>query len=195
MRYKPRKEVDGMIYYQCNKCKKWFPKEGFFIDKRSPLGITSSCRKCHCRTTIETRDKIRANESNKMYMRRRSEERKKRYVVLNYPGEIWVAINGFYGYHISNLGRVKSTKWDKEILIKQSVSEKGYMQVTLNGKTHRVHRLVAKAFISNPYNLPEINHKDENKMNNCADNLEWCDRNYNMSYGTWKERRKAKFGH
>ena len=195
MRYKPRKEVDGVTYYQCNKCKEWFPENGFYSDKRSPLGITSSCKKCHRQTTIETRDKDRARETNKMYMRRKSEERKKQYVVLDYRGEVWKTINGFDGYYISNMGRVKSTKWGKELLLKQTASEKGYMQVRISRKTLRVHRLVAKAFIKNPCAYNEINHKDENKTNNMANNLEWCDRKYNMNYGTWKERRKAKIGY
>ena len=195
MRYKPKKEIDGVIYYQCNKCKEWFSKDGFYANKRSSLGITSSCKKCHCSTTVKTRDKVLKNESNKMYMRRKSEERKKQYTVLDYYGEVWATIDGFDGYYISNLGRVKSSKWDKEVLIKQSVSEKGYMQVKINQKTFRVHRLVAKAFIENPCAYDEINHKDEDKTNNMANNLEWCDRKYNMNYGTWKERRKAKIGY
>ncbi len=195
MRYKPKKEIDGVIYYQCNKCKEWFSKDGFYADKRSSLGITSSCKKCHCRTTVETRDKVLKNESNKMYMRRKSEERKKQYTVLDYCGEVWETNDGFDGYYISNMGRLKSLKWGKEVLIKQSVSEKGYMQVKINQKTLRVHRLVAKAFIENPCAYNEINHKDEDKTNNMANNLEWCDRKYNMNYGTWKERRKAKIGY
>ena len=72
-----------------------------------------------------------------------------------------------------------------------------YCRVTLhyNGKKedHRIHRLVAMAFVPNPMNLPEINHKDENKLNPKSDNLEWCDRKYNSSYGTMPERARKNF--
>ena len=46
------------------------------------------------------------------------------------------------------------------------------------------HRIVATTFIPNPDNLPQVNHKDENKLNNSVDNLEWCDEKYNSNYGT-----------
>ena len=55
-------------------------------------------------------------------------------------------------------------------------------------KWFRVHRLVAEAFIPNPNNYSEVNHKDENKENNHLNNLEWCSRKYNMNYGTIKDR-------
>ena len=74
----------------------------------------------------------------------------------------------------------------------QKDNGRGYMTVMLydenKGRRFYVHRLVAKAFVDNPNNLPQVNHKDENKSNNNADNLEWCDARYNLTYGTHKER-------
>ena len=58
--------------------------------------------------------------------------------------------------------------------------------------TRYVHRLVAIAFIDNPYNYKEINHKDENKKNNSSENLEWCTRQYNNTYGSLTENKKKK---
>lgn len=72
-----------------------------------------------------------------------------------------------------------------------------YCCLSQNGKvyTKRVHILVAQAFIPNLNNLPEINHKDENKSNNKVSNLEWCTKLYNIQYGTEIEKRsKAEAG-
>ena len=113
--------------------------------------------------------------------------------------ELWKDIPGYEGlYQISNLGQVKSfrksTKYgcQNEYILKPNIASHGYKQVTLYKDTvkHKflVHRLVASAFISNPNNLPQINHKDENRLNNYVDNLEWCTAEYNNAYGTARVR-------
>ena len=80
----------------------------------------------------------------------------------------------------------------KEIILKPTQNRRGYLRITLFNKNGRrqcfVHRLVAQAFINNAKNLPAINHKDENKLNNCVDNLEWCDKKYNNNYGKCKDK-------
>lgn len=58
----------------------------------------------------------------------------------------------------------------------------GYIRATINGKDAYVHRLVAECFVANPYGYKEVNHKDGNKRNNCADNLEWCTRSQNNKH-------------
>ena len=117
--------------------------------------------------------------------------------------EIWKDIPGYENlYQVSNLGRIKRLykrygKCRKYIkyepyIINGSVNDKGYKCVILSinnkHKTYKVHRLVAEAFIPNPNNLLQVNHKDENKLNNNVDNLEWCDAKYNSNYGTRIER-------
>ncbi len=119
--------------------------------------------------------------------------------------EVWKAIEGYEGfYEISNLGRVKSlrrietrkngtTYPVKESIIAQHADKKGDCRARLrkpgSTKTLLVHRLVAAAFIPNPNDYKEINHKDECKGNNSADNLEWCSRKHNIHYGTGLTRR------
>ncbi len=109
--------------------------------------------------------------------------------------EIWKPILGYENlYNISNLGNVFSIKNNRNI--KPTKNSKGYLMVGLCKKKKRksclVHRLVAKAFIDNPSNLPEINHKDENPSNNAASNLEWCTHKYNMSYNNLGKRVKIQ---
>ena len=104
--------------------------------------------------------------------------------------EIWKDIKGYEGlYQVSNLGRVKSldkiivtidrkNRCQKGKILKLQISKYGYNVITLwnnnISKQFKVHRLVAIAFIPNPNNLPQINHIDEDKLNNKIDNLEWC---------------------
>lgn len=106
--------------------------------------------------------------------------------------EIWRDIKDYEGYYqVSNRGIVKSLNYrrtGKERIMKGVPDGYGYLQVKLckdgKDKKCRINRLVAQAFIENPDNLPEVNHKDENPKNNCVENLEWCDRSYNINYGT-----------
>ena len=95
-------------------------------------------------------------------------------------------------YQVSNCGRVKSIKFGKERILKPVPNSFGYLFVNLckdgKVKAFTVHRLVAEAFLDNPNNYKEVNHKDENKTNNVVTNLEWCNRKYNQNYGTRTEK-------
>ena len=117
-------------------------------------------------------------------------------------GEIWKDIEGYEGYYqISNMGRVKSlerTVWNSglnggcyvtipEKIMKGVADGHDYLQVKLykdgKDKKCRINRLVASAFLENPQNLPEVNHKNEDKTDNRVENLEWCSSSYNINYG------------
>ena len=114
--------------------------------------------------------------------------------------EEWRPVVGYEGlYEVSNTGRVRSLdRYDNRNCFRKSkvlspVKDKyGYLLVNLycNGKQHqmKIHRLVAEAFIPNQDDLPQVNHKDEDKTNNNVTNLEWCDATYNNNYGSRLER-------
>lgn len=121
--------------------------------------------------------------------------------------EIWKDVVGYEGlYQVSNLGRVRSC--DRKTRNRNGVVTKrgrllsffyygGYLNVSLcmggNKQNKKIHRLVAEAFIANPNNYPIINHKDENKLNNNANNLEWCTYSYNTLYGSGIEKRRNTY--
>lgn len=111
--------------------------------------------------------------------------------------ELWRPIPNYEGYYeASNLGRIRSVYRYKRVL-KPMISNTGYERVDLFKNRHRkqysVHRLVAITFVDNPDNKPFVNHRDENKINNCADNLEWVTHVENCRYGTAIERRTKHF--
>lgn len=111
--------------------------------------------------------------------------------------EVWKDIKDYEGhYQVSNQGRVKSLKRVKEQILKPGRDKDGYLFVILykNNKMKYcfIHRLVAQSFIPNPQNLPQVNHKNEDKTDNKVDNLEWCDSKYNNNYGTHIQRQAEK---
>lgn len=101
------------------------------------------------------------------------------------------------GYMATEDGHIYSIKAGK--MLAEHTSWDGYKRVHIHlgegRKTQLVHRLVAKAFIPNPLNLPQINHRDENPSNNAVSNLEWCSPKYNMNYGIGAKTRQAKINH
>ena len=113
--------------------------------------------------------------------------------------EIWKPVKDFEKYYmISNKGNLKSiikrqySFKDKKIIETKEekylklTNDRGYEKIilSLNGKRYLkyIHRLVAEAFIPNPNNYKEVKHIDSDPSNNCVENLEWCDRKYNLNY-------------
>lgn len=127
--------------------------------------------------------------------------------------EVWLPITGWEGlYEVSNMGRVRSLdryqlrscpntrdfyQHYRGRILKHNINNMGYhivmLQLHKKGDHYLVSRLVASAFVPNPNNLPVVNHKDQNPDNNCADNLEWCTVQYNVTYNNAAFLRAEKF--
>ena len=123
--------------------------------------------------------------------------------------EQWKVIKDFPKYAISNYGNIKSLYWQnnvngklypREKLLTPIKKKNGYLKVNLHNDEHKgrgkgceflIHRLVAEAFLENPKNLSEINHKDGNKENNKVSNLEWCTRRENVLHSYKLDLRKS----
>lgn len=113
--------------------------------------------------------------------------------------EVWKSVAGFDGaYEASNMGRIRSVtmvrvrknRWGGLSQFKSSGTVRrlqngtgGYLMLTLCGTSKLAHRVIAKTFIPNPHNLPEVNHIDGNKKNNIVSNLEWVSREQNIRHG------------
>jgi hypothetical protein len=125
--------------------------------------------------------------------------------------EIWLPIPEYKGiYEVSNMGRIRSLdritvcsigrhmRFKGRILKARSVKPTGYLMVNLskNNKNEDllVHRLVAQAFIPNPSKFPIVNHKDCDKSNSRANNLEWCTESENTLHALANNRRKTSKG-
>ena len=171
----------------------------------------STCKDClhyeACKGTYYTakgNEDILYDFDGEMYAQSGCEDFKPK---ADYAPVVRKPIKGYEGYYeVDPFGRVYSVdrivpvedngrSYNKPLKgkqMKQSLHTKGYKTVSLtkDGKTKTcyVHRAVAEAFIDNPDNLPFINHKDEDKTNNFADNLEWCTNEYNLNYGTARKR-------
>lgn len=124
----------------------------------------------------------------------------------NLDGEVWKNIEDSKTYQVSNYGRVKSlerrvktrgasTRLLPSCILRERIYAGYYRVDVIIGDKHKlvsVHRLVGKAFIANPNGFQVINHKNENKLDNRAINLEWCTTIYNINYGTGKNRAAMK---
>lgn len=96
---------------------------------------------------------------------------------------IWKRIKGYTDFSVSDDGRVRNNKTGR--IYKTWLDSNGYPSLHLGKDIKRVHKLVAEAFIPNPRNLPEVNHKDGNKTNCHESNLEWCTHSDNITH-SWR---------
>ncbi len=169
---------------------KGYIKRRYFIQV-----VTTTCKNNGNFSKVDAILKRRQQKQGEKKMEKAGERKMK---------EEWKDIKGYEGlYQVSDLGRVKSLNYrhkNTEMVLKPQVTGKGYLRVQLhkNGifKSFFAHRLVAEAFIPNPNNLLEINHKNEIKTDNNVENLEWCDAKHNANYGTRNNKiAMSKIGH
>jgi len=146
----------------CSVCKLVKPFSDFYSNKARKNGLYSSCKTCF-KPTLEYP---------------KSTDFKIVFTEEELKNEVWVNIligSELLPYMVSDLGRVYSI--NNKTVCKHSYDQRGYPQVVLYGSkrvSRRIHRLVALAFVPNHDNKREVNHKDGNKLNTRASNMEWC---------------------
>lgn len=171
--------MDKIHIKKCSVCKEEKSIEDFYSNRAKVCGTESACIVCFKKKTktYYSKDYIPAITQAQI-----AEER-------------WDSViidDNKYPYKVSDCGRVVSVGSGK--ILKPSLDQRGYPQVVvyLNAKpkTRRVHVLVAKIFVDNPGNLPEVNHKDGNKFNPHYTNLEWNtskqNKDHSVKMGLWK---------